>query len=36
MNDDHFVFAVTVHDGKLAKIREYVDTLALWRASSQP
>ncbi len=31
--DDHFVFAITVRDGKLANIREYVDTQALaWAA----
>ena len=33
--DDHFVFAVTVRDGKLAKIREYIDTQALARASQK-
>ena len=31
--EDHFVFAITVRNGKLAKIREYVDTQALARAS---
>jgi hypothetical protein len=31
--EDHFVFAITVRDGKLAKIREYIDTQALARAS---
>ena len=31
--DDHFVFAITMRDGKLAKIREYIDTQALARAS---
>jgi uncharacterized protein len=31
--EDHFVFAITVHDGKLTKIREYIDTQALARAS---
>ena len=30
---DHFVFAITVRDGKLTKIREYIDTQALARAS---
>jgi ketosteroid isomerase-like protein len=30
---DDWVFAITVRDGKLAKIREYVDTQALARAS---
>jgi uncharacterized protein len=32
--EDHFVFAITVEDGKLTHIREYVDTQALARASS--
>lgn len=31
--EDHFVFSITVRDGKLTHIREYVDTLALARAS---
>ena len=31
--EDHFVFAITVRDGKVAYIREYVDTQALARAS---
>ena len=31
--EDHWIFAITVHDGKLASIREYVDTQALARAS---
>ena len=31
--EDHWVFAITVRDGKLASIREYVDTQALARAS---
>jgi uncharacterized protein len=31
--EDDFVFAITVRDGKVAKIREYVDTQALARAS---
>ncbi|CAH2706207.1 Ketosteroid isomerase-like protein [Xanthomonas campestris pv. nigromaculans] len=31
--EDHFVFAITVRDGKVAHIREYVDTQALARAS---
>ena len=33
--EDHFVFAVTVRDGKLTKIREYIDTQALARASQK-
>jgi ketosteroid isomerase-like protein len=31
--EDHFVFAITVQDGKLTNIREYIDTQALARAS---
>ena len=31
--DDHFVFAITVRNGKLTNIREYIDTQALARAS---
>ena len=31
--EDYFVFAITVVDGKLAKIREYIDTQALARAA---
>ena len=31
--EDHFVFAVTVRNGKVTNIREYIDTLALARAS---
>ena len=31
--EDHFVFAITVRNGKLTKVREYVDTQALARAS---
>ena len=31
--EDDWIFAVTVRDGKLTKIREYVDTQALARAS---
>ncbi|RBP02417.1 hypothetical protein DFR50_1525 [Roseiarcus fermentans] len=30
---DHFVFAITVRDGKLTNIREYIDTQALARAA---
>jgi len=33
---DDWVFAITVRDGKVAKIREYVDTQALARASIMP
>ena len=33
MFEDHFVFAITVRNGKLTNIREYVDTQALARAS---
>jgi len=32
--DDDWVFAITVRDGKVAKIREYVDTQALAQAAS--
>jgi ketosteroid isomerase-like protein len=32
--EDHFVFAITVRDGKLTNIREYSDTEALARAVS--
>ncbi len=31
--EDHWVFAITVRNGKLTNIREYVDTQALARAS---
>ncbi|MEO7433624.1 MAG: nuclear transport factor 2 family protein, partial [Dokdonella sp.] len=31
--EDHWVFAITVRDGRLTNIREYVDTQALVRAS---
>ncbi|MCE4371222.1 nuclear transport factor 2 family protein [Xanthomonas hortorum] len=31
--EDHFVFAITVRNGKLAHIREYIDTQALARAA---
>lgn len=31
--EDHWVFDITVRDGKLTNIREYVDTQALARAS---
>src|SRR6202522_2766441 len=31
--EDHFVFAVTVRNGKLTNIREYIDTQELARAS---
>jgi uncharacterized protein len=30
--DDHWVFALTVRNGKVTNIREYIDTLALARA----
>lgn len=32
--EDHFVFATTVRNGKVRDIREYIDTLALARASA--
>jgi ketosteroid isomerase-like protein len=31
--EDNWIFAITVRDGKLASIREYVDTQALARAA---
>ena len=31
--EDHWVFAITVRNGKLTNVREYVDTQALARAS---
>jgi len=36
--EDHWVFAITVRNGKVTNIREYIDTQALARASqnSQP
>jgi ketosteroid isomerase-like protein len=33
--EDNWVFAITVRDGKLTNIREYVDTQALARASER-
>ena len=33
--EDHWVFAITVRNGKLTNIREYVDTQALARASER-
>ena len=35
MFEDHFVFAITVQNGKVTKIREYIDTQALARASQR-
>jgi ketosteroid isomerase-like protein len=32
--EDDWVFAITVRDGKLVTIREYIDTQALARASA--
>ena len=34
--EDDWVFAITVRDGKLTSIREYVDTQALARAARSP
>jgi ketosteroid isomerase-like protein len=31
--EDHWVFAITVRNGKLTNIREYIDTQALARAA---
>jgi ketosteroid isomerase-like protein len=33
MFEDHFVFAITVRNGKLTNVREYIDTQALAQAS---
>ena len=33
--EDHWVFAITVQNGKLTSIREYIDTQALARASGR-
>ena len=30
---DHWIFAITVRDGRLTSIREYIDTQALVRTS---
>ena len=32
--EDDWIFAITVRDGKLTSIREYIDTQALARAAS--
>ena len=32
--EDHWVFAITVRNGKLTNIREYIDTQALARVSA--
>ena len=34
--EDHWVFDITVRNGKLTNVREYVDTQALARASEMP
>ena len=34
--EDDWIFAITVRDGKLTRIREYVDTQALARAAARP
>jgi ketosteroid isomerase-like protein len=34
MFEDDWIFAITVRDGKLVTIREYIDTQALARASA--
>ena len=33
--EDDWVFAITIQNGKLARIREYIDTQALARASEK-
>lgn len=32
--EDHWIFSITLRNGKLTKIREYIDTQALARAAS--
>ncbi|HUH44608.1 MAG TPA: hypothetical protein VLZ44_05485 [Treponemataceae bacterium] len=34
--EDHWIFAITVRNGKLTSIREYIDTQALARAAAMP
>ena len=34
--EDHWVFAITIRNGKVTNIREYIDTQALARASEMP
>jgi ketosteroid isomerase-like protein len=34
--EDHWIFDITVRNGKLTVVREYVDTQALARASEMP
>ena len=34
--EDHWVFDIAVRNGKVTKIREYIDTQALARASEMP
>ncbi|MGF7042673.1 nuclear transport factor 2 family protein [Mucilaginibacter lappiensis] len=34
--EDHFVIAITVQNGKVTNVREYVDTQAMARASEKP
>lgn len=34
--EDHWIFAMTVWDGKVTNIREYLDTQALARAAAMP
>ena len=34
--EDYFIIAVTVENGKVTNVREYVDTQALARASEMP
>ena len=34
--EDHWVFDITVRDGRVAHIKEYIDTQAMARASEMP
>ena len=34
--EDHWVFAITIRNGKVTNVREYVDTQAMARASEMP
>jgi ketosteroid isomerase-like protein len=34
--EDHWVFDITVRDGRVARIKEYIDTQAMARASEMP
>jgi ketosteroid isomerase-like protein len=34
--EDHWIFDITVRNGKLTNVREYIDTQAMARASEMP